>query len=308
MGRRRHLDDDSGLLITGIRPGGPAAIARPKLQAGDIVRKIDGKVVSETSQLSAIAKSASTEKYYLFEVERDDEKMVALLKPESNDKVRIPLPELPQSWSGVEVQAVSSSLAKDMKLASPGYRITRLYPNSPLAKAGAKVGDLLTGLQGQKLKPANDAASEPFHQAVRDVVPETEVQFEAIRDAKPISFKLSFLPSPVSSAGLKTLNLSKLRAEIRELGFYDRVNEHLPVSQSGVILDGVESGGPAGLAHLQRSDIITRVAKTDITNVETLSKALDTALAAKSAALIPIIVIRGSENRVLYLDPYWLSN
>lgn len=308
MGRRRHLDNDSGLLITGIRPGGAAAIARPKLQAGDIVRKIDGQSVNVVSQLSNIVVALNSEKYYLFEVERDDEKIIALVKPESNDKVRVPLPELPQSWSGVEVQAISSSLAKDMKLSSAGYRITRVYPNSPLARAGAKIGDLLVGLQDQKLKPANDIASEPFHQAVRDVVPDTEVQFQAIRDSQPLSFKLNFSPSPLSSAGLKTLNLSKLRAEIRELGFYDRVNEHLPVTQTGVILDGVESGGPAGLAHLKRSDIIIRVGKTHVDDVETLRKALDTALAAKSNALIPIIVIRGSENRVLYLDPYWLGN
>ncbi len=308
MGRRRHLDDDAGLLITGVRPGGPAAIARPKLQAGDIIRKIEHQPVDEISDLSGIVVPVNSEKYYLFEVERDDEKMIALLQPESNDKVRVPLPELPKSWSGVEVQAISSSLAKDMKLSSAGYRITRIYPNSPLAKAGAKIGDLLIGLDGQKLKPANDVATEPFHQAVRDVVPESDIEFTAIRNTQPMTFKLSFLPSPISSAGLKTLNLSKLRVEIRELGFYDRVNEHLSVNQTGVILDGVESGGPAGLAHLKRSDIITRLGKTDVTNVETLRKALDSELAAKSDALIPIIVIRGSENRVLYIDPYWLSN
>ncbi len=307
MGRRRHLDDNSGLLITGIRPGGAAAIARPKLQAGDIIRKIDNQPVNEVSDLSGIVIAPNSEKHYLFEIERDDEKVIALLLPESNDKVRVPLPELPKSWSGVEVQAISSSLAKDMKIGSAGYRITRLYPDSPLAKAGANIGDLLISLDGQKLKPANDAATEPFHQAVRDVVPESKVIFEAIRDAKPMTFKLSFLPSPISSAGLKTLNLSKLRVEIRELGFYDRVNEHLSVNQTGVILDGVESGGPAGLAHLKRSDIIVKLGKTSINNVEDLRKALDAELAAKSNALIPIIVIRGSENRVLYLDPYWLS-
>lgn len=307
MGRRRHLDDNSGLLITGIRPGGAAAIARPKLVNGDIIRKIDNQPVNEISDLSRVVIAPNSEKHYLFEIERDDEKVISLLLPESNDKVRVPLPELPKSWSGVEVQAISSSLAKDMKIGSPGYRITRLYPDSPLANAGAKIGDLLVKLDEQPLKPANDVATEPFHQAVRDVVPDSNVVFEAIRDAKPMTFKLSFLPSPISSAGLKTLNLSKLRVEIRELGFYDRVNEHLSINQTGVILDGVESGGPAGLAHLKRSDIIVKLGKSAINNVEDLRKALDAELAAKSNALIPIIVIRGSENRVLYLDPYWLS-
>ncbi len=308
MGRRRQLDDDAGLLITGIRPGGAAAIARPKLEAGDIIRKIDNQTINDISKLSNILVTSNSEKTFLFEVERDDEKIISLVKPESNDKVRIPLPELPQSWAGVEVQAISSSLAKDMKLVSAGYRITRLYPDSPLGKAGAKIGDLLVGLQGQKLKPANDVASEPFHQTVRDVIPETEVQFDVIRNAQPLTFKLSFLPAPISSAGLRTLNLSKLRVEIRELGFYDRVNGHLPVGQKGVILDGVESGGPAGLAHLQRADVVIRLGKNDVDSVESLRKGLDAALASKSNALIPIIVIRGSENRVLYLDPYWLSN
>ncbi len=307
MGRRRHLENDAGLLITGIRPGGAAAIARPKLQAGDIIRKVDHQALNEVSQFSKLPIITNGEKYYLFEIERDDEKIISLLKAESNDKVRVPLPELPKSWSGVEVQAISSSLAKDMKLSSSGYRITRLYPDSPLAKAGAKTGDVLTALQEQNLKPANDVATEPFHQAVRDVVPETEVVFQALRDGKPVSFKLGFLPSPISSAGLRTLHIGKLGVEVRELGFYDRVNEHLPANQSGVILDGVESGGPAGLAHLQRSDIIIRVGQNDVNNLESLRKAIDAALAVKSDALIPIIVIRGSENRVLYLDPYWLS-
>ena len=70
----------------------------------------------------------------------------------------------------------------------------------------------------------------------------------------------------------------------------------------------MESGGPAGLAHLQRADVVIRLGKNDVDSVESLRKGLDAALASKSSALIPIIVIRGSENRVLYLDPYWLSN
>ena len=32
MSRRRNLDTDSGILVTGVRPGGPAAAARPELK------------------------------------------------------------------------------------------------------------------------------------------------------------------------------------------------------------------------------------------------------------------------------------
>jgi S1-C subfamily serine protease len=307
MSKRRNLEDAGGLMITGIRPGGAAAIARPKLQAGDIIRKIQAQSVSDVSQLKTLSMQAKADKFYLFEIERDDEKIISLLRPDADDKVRIPLPELPKSWSGVEVQPISNSLAKDMLSGSAGYRITRAYPNSPMIKAGAKVGDLIVSLQAQKLRPANDVASEPFHQAVRDVVPETNVDFEVLRDGKLLAFKLQFLPSPISSAGLKTQNISRLRIEVRELGFYDRVNAQLASNQNGVILDGVESGGPAGLAHLQRSDIITAVGYVATPNLQTLSSALEQSLKSTTKALIPITVIRGSESRVLYLDPYWLN-
>jgi S1-C subfamily serine protease len=307
MSKRRNLEDAGGLMITGIRPGGAAAIARPKLEAGDIIRKIQAQSVSDVSQLKTLSAQAKSDKFYLFEVERDDEKIISLLRPDADDKVRIPLPELPKSWSGVEVQPISNSLAKDMLSASAGYRITRAYPNSPMIKAGAKVGDLIISLQGQKLRPANDVASEPFHQAVRDLVPETDADFGVLRDGKTLAFKLQFLPSPISSAGLKTQNISRLRIEVRELGFYDRVNAQLTSNQNGVILDGVESGGPAGLAHLQRSDIITAVGYVATPNLQSLSSALEQSLKSTRKALIPITVIRGSESRVLYLDPYWLN-
>jgi S1-C subfamily serine protease len=307
MSKRRNLEDAGGLMITGIRPGGAAAIARPKLEPGDIIRKIQAQSVSDVSQLKTLSAQAKSDKFYLFEIERDDEKIISLLRPDADDKVRIPLPELPKSWSGVEVQPISNSLAKDMLSGSAGYRITRAYPNSPMIKAGAKVGDLIVSLQTQKLRPANDMASEPFHQAVRDIVPETDVSFEVLRDGKPLAFKLQFLPSPISSAGLKTQNISRLRIEVRELGFYDRVNAQLASNQNGVILDGVESGGPAGLAHLQRSDIITAVGYVATPNLQSLSSALEQSLKSPSKALISITVIRGSESRVLYLDPYWLN-
>ena len=43
MGRRRSLDASQGLLVTGVRPGGPAAVARPVIAAGDLIVRVDGQ-------------------------------------------------------------------------------------------------------------------------------------------------------------------------------------------------------------------------------------------------------------------------
>ena len=58
--------------------------------------------------------------------------------------------------------------------------------------------------------------------------------------------------------------MTRLRAQLRELGFYDRVSLRLATDTRGVFIDGVESGGAAGLAHLRRADVITRLGSTSV--------------------------------------------
>ena len=39
MGKRRNLDARDGVLVTGVRPGGPAAVARPEIEAGAVITR-----------------------------------------------------------------------------------------------------------------------------------------------------------------------------------------------------------------------------------------------------------------------------
>ena len=230
-----------------------------------------------------------------------------MLKPVFGDQSREPLPELPKSWVGVEVQPFTSTLAKDIGLPSAGFRISRIYPGSPLAKEGARVGDLLVAIDGEPLKPANDISSEGFDQRVHDLSVGTTAKFTAMRDGKAQQFELAVLPSPVETSGLRTLASGRLRAQLRELGFYDRVNLRLDSDKQGVYIDGVESGGAAGLAHLRRGDVITHLGNQAISTPNQLSKALETALASQGDNLIPLQVIRGTQTRILFLERYWLN-
>ena len=113
--------------------------------------------------------------------------------------------------------------------------------------------------------------------------------------------------SPVNTSGLRTLALTRLRAQLREFGFYDRAARRLPASQRGVLVDGVEAGGPAGLAHLQGGDVIIRLGDRAVVDLAGLAAALDAALAKGNGSVIPVQVIRGQEIRLLYLERYWLT-
>lgn len=307
MSRRRQLEADSGLLVTGIRPGGPAAIARPALQAGDVIRAVNGKTVSVHADLERHVQAGSGEGPLVIEFQRNAERRLSVLTPVHGDRVRTPLPSLPKAWAGVEVQPITSSLARDLGLTGPGYRITRLYPGSPLGKAGARVGDLLTGLEGEALRPSNETSADSFHQRVRDLPVEHRARFQLLRDGREQALEATLAASPADASALRTLSLSLLRAQLRELGFYDRVARRLPADQRGVLVDGVESGGPAGLAHLQGGDLIIRLGDHEVADLDGLGKALEAALAEGNGRVIPLQVIRGAETRILYLERYWLT-
>lgn len=307
MSRRRQLEADSGLLVTGIRPGGPAAIARPALQAGDVIRAVNGKTVSVHADLERYVQAGSGEGPLVIEFQRNAERRLAVLTPVHGDRVRTPLPSLPKAWAGVEVQPITSSLARDLGLPGPGYRITRLYPGSPLGNAGARVGDLLTGLEGEALRPSNETSADSFHQRVRDLPVEHRARFQLLRDGREQTLEATLAASPADASALRTLSLSLLRAQLRELGFYDRVARRLPADQRGVLVDGVESGGPAGLAHLQGGDLIIRLGDHEVADLDGLGKALEAALAEGNGRVIPLQVIRGAETRILYLERYWLT-
>lgn len=308
MGRRRNLEGERGLLVTGLRPGGPAAIARPALSEGDLLMAVDGRPVPDHAALEAVAAQPPAEgKPRVLSFRRGAEHRVALLVPVHGDQLRVPLPELPKAWAGVEVQPITASLARELGLGGAGFRITRLYPGSPLAAAGARTGDLLTAIDGVPLRAANDSSDDPFHQRVRDQIVGAKVRVEALREGKPVAFDATLSAAPANTASLRSLALSSLRIQVRELGFYDRAARQLPASQRGVHVDGVESGGPAGLAHLQRGDVIVRLGEREVGDLASLQVALDAALAAGNGRVIPVQVLRGPESRILYLERYWLT-
>ncbi len=154
MGKRRNIDARAGVLVTGVRPGGPAAVARPEIAAGAVITAVDGRPVGSVDELAAAAQAARAKarESLVLRLEVNGEQRLSLLKPVFGDQARDPLPELPQSWVGVEVQPFTGSLAKEIGLGTPGFRVSRIYPGSPLGQAGAKLGDLLVAIDGRPLQ------------------------------------------------------------------------------------------------------------------------------------------------------------
>lgn len=66
--------------------------------------------------------------------------------------------------------------------------------------------------------------------------------------------------------------------------------------RDGVLIRGVEEGGPAAAADLQRGDLITAVAGRPITSTDVLYEALD---AVRDTARIELTIVRGTDERTV---------
>ena len=79
-------------------------------------------------------------------------------------------------WVGVSVQDVTSDIASSLGLSSPsGALITALHDESPALKAGLKVGDLLTAVNGRKI---HDASELRFRFAMVPVGGSVKISYE----------------------------------------------------------------------------------------------------------------------------------
>lgn len=305
MSERRRLDAVRGLLVTSLRAGGPAATARPPLPAGAVLLKVDGQPVSTLADLAPWAAVRRPAKPVVIEFEVDGQRRLSALSPEWGDRSRQPLPELPKAWAGVEVQPIPASLAQALGLPAPGFRIARLYPGSALGAAGAKVGDLVTTLENLPLDAVNDSRAELFAQRVREFEIGDRVVFEGYRGPDRQRWDTTLVASPVPASGLRTMEVSILRAQFRELGFHDRVERDLPLDQRGVLLQVVEGGGAAGLAHLKAGDVIVRIAGQPVGELDRVRPALEAALSAQSERF-SVDILRHGEARIVQIERRWI--
>ena len=304
MSERRRLDVDSGLLVTSLRAGGPATTARPPLPVGAVLLSIDGERVATVDDLERWREPRRPAAPLVLEYLADGERRMSALTPFWGDRVREPLPELPKAWAGVDVQPIPASLATALGLAAPGFRITRVLPGSALGAAGARVGDLLTAIDGVPLDAVNDSRPELFAQRVREFEIGDAVVFEGLRGGRPQRWRAVLAASPVPVSGLRSAEVAMLRAQLRELGFHDRVERDLPAAQSGVVVQVVEAGGAAGLAHLRAGDVIVRIGPHAIEGLDDVRPALRDA--ARDGERVAIELIRGGETRIAIIERRWI--
>ena len=172
------------------------------------------------------------------------------------------------AYMGVGITDVTPDNAKFFHLNdTTGAVITQVDPDAPGAKAGLKVGDVITEVNGQKVSDAGH-----LQVLISDQRPGARVNLEIMRDGKQMSVPVTVEEmSAKNAAGSSTsgeehgkarwgVGLSNVTPELRE-------ELQIPRNVQGAVITNVEPGSPADNSGLSRGVVIEEINRHPVTSV-----------------------------------------
>jgi serine protease Do len=206
------------------------------------------------------------------------------------------------SFLGVNLREVNSERAKELKLREEaGVEITRVEEDSPAAKGGVKVGDVVLSYNGQRVE-----GMDQFSRMVRETPPGREVKLLISRDgntqtlmAKLAARKMwataipmprieipAIAPMPDLPRTVMMWRTSALGVEAEAL--HGQLADFFGVKE-GVLVRSVMKETAASKAGLKAGDVIVKIGDSKVSSPNEISSAIRSMSEKKS---VPIVVIR----------------
>lgn len=143
------IDETKGAMVSQVVP--ESAADKAGVQAGDIIRKVDGKAVDDANALRntiGLKRSGETVKLEIF---RDGKKRTLKAKlGEQAVTAQVDAEEIHPGLQGAEFETLDD--ASPEYEGEAGVLITSVAPGSPAAQRGLRTGDLITGVNRQKVR------------------------------------------------------------------------------------------------------------------------------------------------------------
>ncbi len=303
MAIARHVAPRSGLIVTSLRPGFPAADAHPDVEEDDLLTAIDGQAVPTIGALRAALEKAKSGDH-LLALRRDDEALLAVARLGEERSARLG-GELPKAWLGVQTQVVTAELART--LGRPdlrGFRVAEVYPWSRAEKAGFEVGDVVQSLDGEALEAEREQDAENLRRAVEEKSIGDTVTIGLDRGGEKRTLDVVLEARPRSPSEARSVRQEELGFVVRELTLFDRVENHLDRDQQGVVVAEVVPGSWAQMAGLQAGDLMLSIGGAKVASLADFER-LVAATIARRPKVVSIFVRRGVRTHFVFLEPDW---
>jgi serine protease Do len=202
-------------------------------------------------------------------------------------------------YIGIGINDVTPEEAKFFHVNNAsGAVVTQVEPKSPGAKAGLKVGDVITEVNGKNVSDAGALQVE-----VGEKQPGTTLHLKALRDGNSIDVPVTLEAMGKGEHDNQTadtthgkprwgLGLGDLTSDLRQ-------QLHAGDEVHGAVIQQVAPGSPADNAGLQPGDVITEVNRQPVDSAADVQKALSS-VPKDSDALVLVWSNAGSTFRVLH--------
>jgi len=163
--------------------------------------------------------------------------------------------EIHRGVLGVLGRSVNSDIAKAMELdTNQGGFIEQVVPDSAADEAGIKPGDVITKVNGKKVKSFHELRGK-----IGSIGAGKKVKLTVIRNGDEKVFTVKLKQSKASNVAAATIHRMFEGAKLENNG-----------NNKGVKVDDVAEGSPAHMAGLQQGDLITAINRTPIKNIADL--------------------------------------
>lgn len=203
---------------------------------------------------------------------------------------------------GVNIQTLTEDTAKALDLTDvTGVLVSNVRPGSSAEKAGVKRGDIITGINGEKIDDGNVLRNK-----VAGTMPGTEIKLTVLRDGT--SHELTVVldefeieksdktgnqqeedgPSVEKQSGKLGLTLQSVTPQIaRQLG--------LTSDSEGVVVTDVEPSGVGADAGITRGDVLLEVNRAAVNSPESVQAAIE------KAGSKPLLLLIARKGQTIYI-------
>jgi serine protease Do len=166
-----------------------------------------------------------------------------------------------RGWLGVQIQKLTEPLAESMKLPrTQGALVTSVTPDSPAARAGLEVGDVILSFNDHEVANMKD-----LPKLVADTAPGQNARLTVWRKGERQNLEVSVAGSPEVTASATETETATTAASGVRLGvtlapMTDELRKrfHVPVDVQGALVVEVESGSLAAREGIRPGDVIVQ--------------------------------------------------
>ncbi len=297
-----------GVLITSVRPGGPAGEAKPSITSQDIIVSVNGAPVPNLEALHDLTAQIT-------EGKTEPTRVLTGFERKSGDYltvVRVGIQELPdpalevkKAWLAAETQVLTRDIAESLGRPDlTGFRVTQVYPNTAAEEAGLDVGDVIMAVDDEKLTASAPEHYEELPTLVRQCKIGLTAELAVLRGEEELKIPVELVRAPKINREMKKYRDENFEFTVRNISFFDKAREKWPEDQHGVLLDEVKPGSWAALGGLNVGDLVLEIEGTKLTDVDMFEKEMGAITAAKAENVV-LCVLRGIHMMYVELEPKW---